>query len=83
MSLDFIGFSLVTVVSFVFEKSYPVKNGRTRKIKTELPHGNSVRFAKQTPAGESYETGTTLAACRPLGPSSTENSTFCSASNLR
>lgn len=28
-SLDFIGFSLVTVVSFVFEKSYPVKNGRT------------------------------------------------------
>lgn len=32
---------------------------------------------------ESYETGTTLAACRPLGPSSTENSTFCSASNLR
>jgi hypothetical protein len=32
---------------------------------------------------ESYEMGTTLAACKPLGPSSTENSTFCSASNLR
>ena len=30
MSLDFIGFSLVTVVSFVFEKSYPVINGRTK-----------------------------------------------------
>ena len=34
-------------------------------------------------AAESYERGTTLAACNPLGPSSTENSTFCSASNLR
>jgi hypothetical protein len=27
-SLDFIGSSFVTVVSFVFEKWYPVKNGR-------------------------------------------------------
>jgi hypothetical protein len=60
--------------------------------KTELPHGNSVEFAKLKPAmagghpqlrRESYEMGTTLAACKPLGPSSTENSTFCSASNLR
>jgi hypothetical protein len=32
---------------------------------------------------QSYDRGTTLAACKPLGPSSTENSTFCSASNLR
>jgi hypothetical protein len=27
-SLDFVGFSFVTVVSFVFEKWHPVKNGR-------------------------------------------------------
>jgi len=26
--LDFMGFSFVTVVSFVFEKSFPVKSGR-------------------------------------------------------
>lgn len=31
----------------------------------------------------SYARGTTLAACKPLGPSSMENSTFCSASSFR
>jgi hypothetical protein len=31
---------------------------------------------------QSYESGTTLAACLPFGPSSTENSTFCSASSF-
>ena len=51
--------------------------------KTELPHGNSVYFANLELKVRSYERGTTLAACKPLGPSSTENSTFCSASNLR
>src|SRR5918993_1609717 len=59
--------------------------GGGRGKKTELPHGNSVEFAKlkPAPASQSYEMGTTLAACKPLGPSSTENSTFCSASNFR
>jgi len=32
-NLDFLGFSFVTVVSFVFKESYPVKNGRAKKIK--------------------------------------------------
>ena len=32
---------------------------------------------------ESYETRVTFAACKPFGPSSMENSTFCSASSLR
>jgi len=30
-----------------------------------------------------YASGFTSAACNPLGPSSMENSTFCSASSLR
>jgi L-alanine-DL-glutamate epimerase-like enolase superfamily enzyme len=32
-SLDFVGFPFVTVVSFVFEKWHPVKNGRAEKWK--------------------------------------------------
>jgi hypothetical protein len=31
-SLDFVGFPFVTVVSFVFEKWHPVKNGRAKII---------------------------------------------------
>jgi hypothetical protein len=31
-SVDFMGFPFVTVVSFVFEKRWPVKNGRARFV---------------------------------------------------
>src|SRR5690349_1584346 len=63
----------------------PEKYAEERVKKTELLHSSSVEFAKLKPAtaGQSYERGTTLAACSPFGPSSTENSTFCSASNFR
>ena len=40
-------------------------------------------FAKLTAKGlESYESSTTSAACKPFGPSSTANSTCCSASSF-
>ncbi|MBV6391382.1 MAG: hypothetical protein KPEEDBHJ_00590 [Anaerolineales bacterium] len=50
------------------------------QIKTGSSHDGPARIRKYS---VSYETGTTLAACKPFGPSSMENSTFCSASSLR
>jgi hypothetical protein len=35
-SLDFVGFPFVTVVSFVFEKWHPVKNGRAKVMRGVL-----------------------------------------------
>lgn len=48
----------------------------SQKIKTGL--SVTTLFIRKTTAErrESYESGTTLAACRPFGPSSMENSTF-------
>ena len=49
------------------------------EIKTGLLLSNPVRWQNN----DSYEIKVTLAACKPFGPSSMENSTFCSGSSLR
>ncbi len=60
-----------------------VGEGRQLQKKQGCRETTLFDFAKRSAEGfQSYEITTTLAACKPFGPFSIENSTFCSASSF-